>query len=104
VDFDLEVQGEGAEVRFHQDVFVDGHERFAREKQFVRDGQRWQLSYEIGVPDESGQLVVQLYARTVRGEVATIRFHRAELSMLSAPETSNEVVVIVEEVSSGAPH
>ena len=50
VDFDLEVDGTDAEVELHQDVFLNGHERFARKNKRIHGGERWRLSYEIDVP------------------------------------------------------
>ena len=102
VRFDLEVQGEGAAVELHQDVFLDGYEKFARKKVRLREGQRWRLVYEIGVPRDSSQLVVQLYATTVSGESARIRFHQAELAMKRAPGASDRVTVTTEEITPAA--
>lgn len=36
--------------------------------------QRWRLSYEVGVPNDSSQLIVQLYATTRAGEAGELRF------------------------------
>ena len=99
VDLDLEVDGHQVTVDFHQDVFLDGHERFARKGFRLRDGERWRLSYEIGVPHDASQLVVQLYATTVEGDAASVRFHDARLSMSVGPRASSTAVVIRDEVS-----
>lgn len=103
VDLDLEVTGEHAAIDFHQDVFVDGYPKFAHESVEVRDGERWRLSYEIGTPHDASQLVVQLYATTVSGDVATIRFHDARLSMTQGPAVLPTVEVIRDEVSRPQP-
>ena len=103
VDLDLEVSGDAATIDFHQDVFLNGYERFARKSVQVRGGERWRLSYEIGVVKDSSQLVVQLYATTVSGEVAAIEFHDARLSMTAGPVISAEATVIQDEVSPAAP-
>jgi hypothetical protein len=103
VDLDLEVAGSHAAIDFHQDVFLNGYEKFARKGVLVRDGERWRLSYEIGVPDDSSQLVVQLYATTVSGDEGSIRFHDARLSMTSSPVSSPGAVVIEDEVSLAVP-
>ena len=103
VDLDLEVDGEGAIVGFHHDLLLDGHPKIARENVRVRDGQRWQLRYEIHVPRDAGQLVVQLYAKTVSGESATVRFADARLTMLRAEITSGEPVVIDDSLSPAGP-
>ncbi len=99
VDLDLEVSGAGATVDFHQDVFLNGYEQFARKGVSVRDGERWRLRYEIGVPEDSSQLVVQLYATTASGDVARINFDEATLSMVRGAAFSAEASVIQEEVS-----
>jgi len=104
VDFELEVAGDQAAVDFHQDVFLDGYSKFARENIRVRDGERWRLSYEIGVPRDASQLVVQLYATTVSGDVATIRFHDARLSMTPDRTSPRTAVVIQDEVSPADRH
>jgi len=103
VDLDLEVSGDAAAIDFHQDVFLDGYEKFIRQGVQVRGGERWRLSYEIGVPKDSSQLVVQLYATTVSGEVAAIEFHDARLSMTAGPVMSAKATVIEDEVSPAAP-
>jgi len=103
VDLDLEVSGEHAVIDFHQDVFIDGYAKFARESVEVRDGERWRLSYEIGTPRDASQLVVQLYATTVAGDVATISFHEARLSMIQGPAVLPTVEVIQDEVSRSGP-
>jgi len=104
VDLDLEVVGEDVEVEFRQDVFLDGYAKFVREGVQLRDGQRWRLSYEIGVPSDASQLVVQLYATTVSGKVATIRFHDARLSMIPGAAISQKPIVIHDEVLQTEPH
>ena len=88
VDLDLEVSGDQATIDFHQDVFLDGYEtvRCARALR-SEAGERWRLSYEIEVPQDASQLVVQLYATTVSGDVAAIQFHDARLSMTSGAVT-----------------
>jgi hypothetical protein len=103
VDLDLEVSGDAATIDFHQDVFLNGYEKFVRKGVQVRGGERWRLSYEIGVLKDSSQLVVQLYATTVSGEVAAIEFHEARLSMTAGPVISAEATVIQDEVSPAAP-
>jgi hypothetical protein len=102
VDFDLEISGDEATIDFHQDVFLDGHEKFMRKGIQVREGERWRLSYELGVPRDASQLVVQLYATTVSGDMATIQFHEARLSMRASPVAAPKVTVIQDEVSSVA--
>ncbi len=99
VDLDLEIVGEQAAVEFHQDVFLGGYAKFVREGVQLRGGERWRLSYEIGVPQDASQLVVQLYATTVVGDVAAIRFHDARLSMTAGSASSPTPVVIEDEVS-----
>jgi arylsulfatase A-like enzyme len=99
IELDLQVEGEGAVVEFHQDTFVDGYPKLVREGVRIEDGQRWHLRYEIGVPQDASQLVVQLYAKTLSGSVATIRFGRAELTMLVGRTTSGEAVVRADDVS-----
>ena len=103
VDLDLEVTGDRATIDFHQDVFLNGYEKFARKGIQVRDGERWRLSYEIGVPNDSSQLVVQLYATTISGEAAEIEFHDARLSMTAGRAKSRKVAVIVDEVAPADP-
>ena len=102
VDLDLEVSGDQATIDFHQDVFLGGYEKFLRKDIQVRAGERWRLSYEIGVPHEARQLVVQLYATTVSGDVATIQFHDARLSMTTDLVTAPTATVIQDEVSPAA--
>jgi hypothetical protein len=102
VDLDLEVSGDQATIDFHQDVFLGGYEKFLRKGIQVRAGERWRLSYEIGVPHEARQLVVQLYATTVSGDVAAIQFHDARLSMTTDLVTAPTATVIQDEVSSAA--
>ncbi|MGB5367228.1 MAG: hypothetical protein WBN14_13285, partial [Polyangiales bacterium] len=103
VDLDLEILGEQSAVALHQDVFLDGRLKFQRKAFELRGGERWRLSYEIGVPQDGSHLVVQLYATTVAGEGATIRFHDARLSMIAGDVTSDGAVVIEDEVSSADP-
>jgi hypothetical protein len=103
VDLDLEVSGDRVTIDFDQDVFLNGYEKFARKGTQVRDGERWRLSYEIGVPHDASQLVVQLYATTVSGDVAAIQFHDARLSMTTGPVHAPKAVVIQDEVSPAAP-
>ena len=102
VDLDLEVSGDQATIDFHQDVFLGGYEQFLRKGIEVQAGERWRLSYEIEVPHDASQLVVQLYATTVSGDVAAIQFHEARLSMTSGPVTAPRVTLIQGEVSSAA--
>ena len=103
VDLDLEVRGTEVTIDLHQDVFLNGYEQFARKGIRVRDGERWRLSYAIAVPKDSSQLVVQLYATTVAGDVGSIVFHDARLSMTSGADGSPRAVVIRDEVSRVAP-
>jgi len=103
VDLDLEVSGDAATIDFHQDVFLNGYEKFVRKGVRVRGGERWRLSYEIGVPEDSSQLVVQLYATTVSGEVAAIEFHEARLSMTAGAVVSPKPTVIQDEISPAGP-
>ncbi|MBT8453497.1 MAG: sulfatase-like hydrolase/transferase [Deltaproteobacteria bacterium] len=103
VDLDLDVLGEQSAVELHQDVFLGGRLQLEREDRELRAGERWRLSYEIGVPRDSGQLVVQLYATTVSGDVATIRFHDARLTMTAGNATSDAVLVIEDAVSRSVP-
>lgn len=103
VDLDLDVLGEQSAVELHQDVFLSGYVKFERKAFQLRGGERWRLSYEIRVPRDASQLVVQLYATTVSGEAATIRFHDARLSMNAGDETSDEIVVIEDQVSRAGP-
>jgi len=103
VDLDLGVSGEQATIDFHQNVLLNGYEKFLRKGIQVRGGERWRLSYEIGVPRDGSHLVVQLYATTVSGDVAEIRFHDAQLSMTAGSVTSPTVAVIEDEVSAADP-
>jgi hypothetical protein len=103
VDIDLEVAGAEVAIDLHQDVFLNGYEQFARKGTQVRDGERWRLSYEIAVPKDSSQLVVQLYATTVAGDVGSITFHEARLSMKDGTDGSPRAVVILDEVSRAGP-
>ena len=102
VDLDLEVSGDQATIDFHQDVFLGGYEKFLRKGVQVREGERWRLSYELGVPHDASQLVIQLYATTVSGDVALIQFHEARLSMTTGPVIASTPTVIQDEVSSVA--
>ena len=99
VDFDLEVVGAESTVELHQDLFIGGYPKFERKGFALRAGERWRLSYEIAVPRNTSHLVVQLYATTVDGERSSIRFHDARLSMNVAEVSSENVIVIVDEVS-----
>jgi arylsulfatase A-like enzyme len=99
VDLDIEVSGDRAAIEFHQDVFLDGYEKFARKTTQVRGGERWRLSYQIGVPRDASQLVVQLYATTTVGDAATIQFHEARLFMAAGAATSEQTTVIQDEVA-----
>jgi len=103
VVLDLEVLGDEAVVDFHQDVFLNGYSKFERKGFLVRNGERWKLRYEIGVPDDSGQLVVQLYATTVAGQAARIRFNEARLGMSRAAIRSESVRVIEDSTSQPDP-
>ena len=103
VDLDLEVLGAQSAVELHQDVFLNGYVQFERKAFALRGGERWRLSYEIGVPREASQLVVQLYATAVSGETATIRFHDARLTMTAGDATSDAAVVMEDEVSQADP-
>ncbi|MGB3051510.1 MAG: sulfatase-like hydrolase/transferase [Polyangiales bacterium] len=103
VHLDLEVLGEQSTIELHQDVFLDGYVKFERKAFELRGGERWRLSYEIGVPRDASQLVVQLYATTVSGEAASIRFYDARLSMIAGDVTSDDAVVIQDEVSRADP-
>ena len=103
VDLDLEVLDQRAVIDFHHDVFLNGYLEFERRNVEVHTGERWRLSYEIAVPQDASQLVVQLYATTIIGEVAAIRFHDARLSMVQSAVTSKAVAVIQDEVSPAAP-
>ena len=103
VDFDLEVVGEPSIVELHQDVFLNGYEKFARKGFRLRNGERWRLQYEIAVPKNSSQLVVQLYATTVSGERAEIRVHDARLTMTEGSSSAESTVVIRDEVVRPAP-
>ena len=103
VVLDLEVLGDEAVVDFHQDVFLNGYSKFERKGFLVRNGERWKLRYEIGVPDDSGQLVVQLYATTVVGQAARIRFNEARLGMSRAAIRSESVRVIEDSTSQPDP-
>ncbi len=99
VDLDIEVLGEQSVIELHQDVFLDGYVKFERKDFTVRGGERWRLSYQIGVPRDASQLVVQLYATTVSGDVATLRFRDARLSMRAGPVHSDDAVLIRDELS-----
>lgn len=99
IDIDLQVEGDEAAVELHQDTFVDGYPKLVRQGVRVESGERWRLRYEIGVPHESGQLVVELYATAISRSAATIRFHRAELAIEPASTASEGTVVRLDEVS-----
>jgi arylsulfatase A-like enzyme len=101
VDFDLELSGIDAVVDFHQDVFVDGLERFARKGTRLREGERWLLRYELPVRAPSSHLVIQLYATASSGEDAAIRFHDAQAAIERMDPPSNEVVVIEDRLTPG---
>ena len=103
VDLDLDVSGDRAAIEFHQDVFLDGYEKFARKAMVVRGGERWRLSYQIGVPHHASQLVVQLYATTTAGESATIQFRQARLFMETDSVVSEETTVIQDAVAPTGP-
>jgi hypothetical protein len=103
VDFDLEVVGDETAMVLHQDLFLDGYPKLVRQGVRLRGGERWQLSYEIGVPHDSGQLVVQLYATTVSADTSIIRIHDARLSMTAGSARSEQVVVIRDEISPVGP-
>ncbi|MGB5350331.1 MAG: LTA synthase family protein [Polyangiales bacterium] len=103
VDFDLEVLGEHSAVQLHQDVFLGGRLKFERKAFELGGGERWRLSYEIGVPRDASQLVVQLYATTVSGDVATIRFRDARLTMTANDAASDAAVVMEDAVSRADP-
>lgn len=99
VELDLQVAGEGVAVEFHQDVFLNGYSQFVRDGIIVREGERWRLRYDVHVPGSSGQLVVQLYATTIEGEVAEVQVHEAQLAMIEEPIESSSTVVLRDEVS-----
>ncbi|MGB5547160.1 MAG: hypothetical protein WBM74_11375, partial [Polyangiales bacterium] len=99
VDFDLEVLGEPSQIEIHQDLFLDGYVKFERKGFELQGGDRWRLSYEIGVPRDASQLVVQLYVTTILGDASTIRFHDAQLSMISGRATSGGARLIQDEVT-----
>ena len=98
VAFDAEVEGEGAEVELHQDVFIDGRQRFERESVRVRAGERWELRYQIGVVKDSSQLVVQLYATAVSKQSATLRFREAALQMRRDAGVTRKVEITADQV------
>ncbi len=98
VDLDLEIEGDHAVVDFHHDTFLDGYPKLVRRKARVPRGSRWQLRYEIGVPQDAGQLVVQLYATSVSGDAA-IRVHEAQLTMTDGAVTSTDTVVLQDELT-----
>lgn len=99
VDLDLEVLGEPSQIEIHQDLFLDGYAKFERKGFELQGGDRWRLSYEIGVPRDASQLVVQLYVTTILGDASTIRFHDAQLSMISGRATSGGARLIQDEVT-----
>ncbi len=95
VDFDLEVVADRtAAVRLQQDVFMNGQLVFARDGIRLDGGDRWQLSYSFGARAASRHLVVQLYAQTVAGESAELRFHESSLSMARDAIESQEPTVL----------
>ncbi len=104
VDFDLEVQGRGTVIRFHQDVFLEGYERFARKRVRVREGERWQLRYEVPVPKSASQLVVQLYAEALSGEDPTILVRQATVALLASAGEADETVVIEDRLMAASSH
>jgi hypothetical protein len=99
VRFDIEVEGDGAEVELRQDLFFDGHERFARERKRLRAGDRWRLHYEVAVPTEARHLVAQLYATALSDEDATLRFRIAQLTVVEGFASSPRVDVLQDEVA-----
>jgi hypothetical protein len=103
VDFDLEVVGDQAAMDLHQDLFLNGYPKLVRQDVRLRGGERWRLSYEIGVVRDSSQLVVQLYATTVSADTAVIQIHDARLSMTASSVRSEQTVVIRDEISRVAP-
>ncbi|MFZ1865694.1 MAG: LTA synthase family protein [Polyangiales bacterium] len=103
IELDLTVEGEQAAVEFHQETFLDGYPKLVRKGVRVHDGQRWHLRYDVGVPRDASQLVVELYAKTVSGDAATIRFDTAQLTMARAGATSADVVIIADDLSPGDP-
>lgn len=98
VEFDIEVRGDGARLALHQDVVLDGEQRFVREEVSVDGGERWRLRYELGVPRDSMRLVVQLYATNVSKHDATLRFREARLTMRDESTATSFVEVIEDEV------
>jgi arylsulfatase A-like enzyme len=104
VDLDLEVLGKQSAMELHHDVFLRGYLKFERTAFALRGGERWRLSYEIGVPTDASQLVVQLYAKTVSGDAPTLRFHDARLSMIDSKATSDAPVILEDEVSTVDSH
>lgn len=99
VRFDIEVEGKSSEVALHQDLFLDGHERFARRAKRLGNGDRWRLHYEIQVPEDASQLVVQLYATALSDADATLRFHAADLTIIEGSASSMRVDILQDEVS-----
>ena len=104
VDFDLEVKGRGAQIGFHQDVFLEGYERFARERVRVREGERWQLRYEVPVQETATDLVVQLYAEALAGEDSSILVRQATVELLDGAGEANETVVIEDRLTAASSH
>jgi arylsulfatase A-like enzyme len=104
VDFDLEVQGQGAVIRFHQDVFLEGYERFARKRVWVREGERWQLRYEVPVRKSASQLVVQLYAEALSGEDSTILVRQATVELLESAGQADDTVVTEDRLTAASSH
>ncbi len=99
VSFDVEVEGKAAEVELHQDLFLDGRERFARKAKRLRAGDRWRLRYAIRVPTDAGKLVAQLYATALSGEQVALRFRAADLAMIEGSAPSWGVELLQDEVS-----
>jgi hypothetical protein len=104
VDFDLEVRGRGVQVRFHQDVFLEGYERFVRERVRVREGERWQLRYEVPVRETATDLVVQLYAEALAGKDSSILVRQATVELLDGAGEANETVVIEDRLTAASSH
>jgi hypothetical protein len=99
VDFDLEAIGREGRLALTQEVFLNGYEKFARKGISLAAGERWRLSYEIAVPNESNQLVIQLYATTVEGDSLTLRIHEARLSVSKGNASESELNVLQDERS-----
>jgi arylsulfatase A-like enzyme len=99
VDFDLEAIGREGRLALTQEVFLNGYEKFARKGIGLAAGERWRLSYEIPVPNESNQLVIQLYATTVEGDSLTLRIHEARLAVRKGDASERELNVLQDERS-----